>query len=55
MAASRNTEVKFIVLLAGDGIPIYEVGLQQLADMSRAEGVLEEIIAQNSALNKKFF
>lgn len=55
MVASRNTDVKFIVLLAGDGIPIYQVGLQQSADMSRAEGISETIIAENLALHKKFF
>jgi len=55
MVASRNHDVKFIVLLAGDGIPIYQVGLQQSADMSRVAGVSEAVIAQNFALNKKFF
>lgn len=55
MVASRNNDVKFIVLLAGDGIPIYHVGLQQLADMSRVAGESEAIIAQKLALNKKFF
>lgn len=55
MVASRNNDVKFIVLLAGDGIPIYQVGLQQSADMSRVAGESEEIIAQKLALNKKFF
>ncbi|MCX2454367.1 alpha/beta hydrolase [Pedobacter sp. PLR] len=55
MVASRNNDVKFIVLLAGDGIPIYQVGLQQSADMSRAAGVSEAIIAKKLALDKKFF
>ncbi|WP_342328292.1 hypothetical protein [Pedobacter sp. FW305-3-2-15-E-R2A2] len=53
MVASRNNDVKFIVLLAGDGIPLYEVGLQQSADRSRVEGVSETVIAQNLALDKK--
>jgi len=55
MVASRNNDVKFIVLLAGDGIPIYQVGLQQSADMRRAAGVSEAIIAQTLALDKKFY
>src|SRR5690606_19226157 len=52
MVASRNNDVKFIVLLAGNGIPIYQVGLQQSADMRRAAGVSEAIIAQSLALDK---
>lgn len=55
MVASRNKNVKFIVLLAGPGIPIYQLGLQQSADVSRVDGVSNTVIAQNFALNKKFF
>ncbi|MDB5144994.1 MAG: hypothetical protein JWQ66_3707 [Mucilaginibacter sp.] len=55
MVASRNKNVKFIVLLAGPGNSIYQLGLQQSADMSRVAGVSEVVIAQNLALNKKFF
>lgn len=54
MVASRNHAVKFIVLLAGPGVPIYQVGLQQSADMRRAVGVPETVIAQSVALDKKF-
>jgi pimeloyl-ACP methyl ester carboxylesterase len=55
MVASRNKDVKFIVLMAGPGVPIYQLGLQQSADMSRVAGVPDSIVAQNLVLNKKFF
>ena len=55
MIASRNKNVKFIVLLAGPCTSIYQLGLQQSADMSRVAGVSEAVITQNLALNKKFF
>jgi pimeloyl-ACP methyl ester carboxylesterase len=55
IVAGRNNNVKFIVLLAGPGVPIYQLGLKQSADMSRVAGVSDTIIAQNLALNTKFF
>ncbi|ETZ20195.1 hypothetical protein N824_08255 [Pedobacter sp. V48] len=55
MVASRNNDVKFIVLLAGDGIPIYQVGLQQLEDLNRVAGLSEPIINQKLALDKKLY
>lgn len=55
IVASRNNDVKFIVLMAGPGVPIYQLGLQQSSDMSRVAGVPDSVIAKNLALNKKFF
>lgn len=42
MVAGRNNAVRFICLLAGPGIPMIELGLQQQKDQLRMAGMTEE-------------
>ncbi|WP_374950034.1 alpha/beta hydrolase family protein [Mucilaginibacter sp.] len=55
MLAARDTRVKFIVLLAGPGVPITELMLQQSADQMRLSGAPDAAIARSSATNKKLY
>ena len=55
MVAVRNPLVKFMVLLAGPGIPISELMLKQNSEQLRLAGAPVAIIASTSALNKKIF
>jgi len=43
MVASRNNNVKFIVLLAGPGIPIAKLMVQQMEDISRSAGAADSV------------
>ncbi len=55
MVASRNKEVKFIVLLAGPGIPITRLMAQQTADQTRLSGASADEVKQNVATNQKLY
>lgn len=55
MVASRNKAVKFIVLLAGPGVPIEQLMLKQVADQMRLSGAPDEAITRSSATNKKIY
>ncbi|MFN5417128.1 MAG: alpha/beta hydrolase family protein [Flavobacteriia bacterium] len=55
MVACADSTVKFIVLLAGPGIPISELMLKQTEVTSRFAGISEEEIAVSLELNKKFY
>jgi pimeloyl-ACP methyl ester carboxylesterase len=55
MVASRNKDVKFIVLLASPGIPMYEIPLQELVALNHLAGVPDSAINQAVAFNRKYF
>ncbi len=53
MVASRDKYVKFIVLLAGPGVPVEQLMLKQVADQMRLGGASDEAIMQASAIYKR--
>jgi len=55
LIASRNSFVKFIVLLAGPGVSGEEILLLQQGLISRAEGTKEDYIKQGYNLNKQIY
>lgn len=55
MVAAADSTVKFIVLLAGPGIPIDQLMLKQTEVTSRFNGISEEEIAISLELNRKFY
>ncbi len=55
LVASRNAEVRFIVLLAAPAQPIDELLVEQMRRIGRVEGVPEEALAQNIALSRRGF
>jgi pimeloyl-ACP methyl ester carboxylesterase len=55
MVAAADTQVRFIVLLAGPGIPISQLMLKQTELSARFAGVSEEEILISQELNKKFY
>ncbi|MCE3295945.1 MAG: alpha/beta hydrolase [Crocinitomicaceae bacterium] len=55
MVAAADSTVKFIVLLAGPGIPIDQLMLKQTEVTSRFAGISEEEIAISLELNRKFY
>ena len=55
MVASSNKAVKFIILLAGPGIPNSELMIQQTADQMRLSGASDSEIATAARLNKKLY
>ena len=55
MIASHNNAVKFIILLAGPGVPISQLMVEQTEDQLRLSGVPDSSIAQSAALQKKVF
>jgi pimeloyl-ACP methyl ester carboxylesterase len=55
MVAAADTQVRFIVLLAGPGIPISQLMLKQTEVTSRLAGISEEEILVSQELNRKFY
>lgn len=55
MVASRNASVKFIVLLAGPGIPISKLMIQQNKDVMRLAGAPDSAITTAATLNEKIY
>lgn len=55
IVASRNTAVKFIVLLAGPGVPISELMIKQTTDQLKLAGASADAIASTSATNQKVY
>lgn len=55
MVASRSKAVKFIVLLAGPGIPISHLMVQQIEDGQRATKTSEEMIKISSVSNAAIY
>ena len=55
MIASHNSAVKFIILLAGPGVPISQLMVEQTEDQLRLGGAPDSAIAQSAALQKKVF
>jgi uncharacterized protein len=55
MVASRNTDVKFICLLAAPGIPMIELGLQQQKDQFRMAGTKPKAMKESAALLQNLF
>ena len=55
MVASRNSNVKFIVLLAGPGIPISKLLVQQNKDIMRLAGAPDNAVDAAATLNEKIY
>lgn len=55
IVAARNKEVKFIVSLAGPGIPISELMVQQNDDILRLSGVSDSVIENATVTNRKIY
>jgi len=55
MVASKNTAVKFIVLLAGPGIPISELMVEQGRNQMILSGLSDSAIVANSAINHEVY
>jgi len=53
--AAHNADIAFVVMLAGPGVPLSTVLLRQSADLLRARGIDEALIAKNSALQREIF
>lgn len=55
MVAAKSKDVDFIVLMAGPGLPGYQVVLQQQEAIGRASGVAEEELQKLLGINKGAF
>lgn len=55
MVASQNTDIQFVISLAGMGVPIQEILLYQSVAISRADSVPENLIDRNSYLNQHVY
>jgi uncharacterized protein len=55
MVAAGNPEIAFVVLLAGTGLPGYEVRMLQENALNRAGGVAEKEVLANDRLNRIVF
>lgn len=55
MVAASDSTVKFIVLLAGPGVPISQLMLKQTEMNARLNGISEEEIAISLEINRKFY
>lgn len=55
IVASRNPAVKFIVLLAGPGVPIVQLMVKQSIDQMRLSGAPEEAIRLSAATDQKLY
>lgn len=55
LVASRDKAVKFIVLLAGPGVPISELMVKQTADLSRLSGQPADLVKLSMATNAKLY
>jgi len=55
IVASRNKAVKFIVLLAGPGVPVSELMLKQVDDQMRLGGATPDQIQRSLATTKKVY
>lgn len=55
IVASRNPNVKFIVLMAGPGIPIAQLYAQQIEDAMKLAGAPADKVAKKTATNLKVF
>lgn len=55
MVASGDARIKFIILLAGPGVPIQELMVQQTADQMRLGGAPAEAISRSSNTNQKIY
>ena len=55
MVASQNSKVKFIVSMAGPGIPTDELLLLQSNAIAKASGATDEELKSNEAANRKIY
>lgn len=55
IVASRNPNVKFVVLMAGPGIPITQLLSRQIGDAMKLSGAPSDEVAQKMASNLKVF
>ena len=55
LIASRNKAVKFVVMLAGPGVPIPEMMAKQYTDQLHLMGASDEVIKLNNATNAKLY
>ena len=55
LVASRNKSVKFVVTLAGPGVPISELMMRQAADQLRLNGASDQAIKLTTGTNGKLY
>lgn len=55
MVANMNKNIKFLVLLAGPGIPIEDLLLKQSYDLAKVSGADENTLKTNDEINKKIY
>ena len=55
MIAARSQDVRFIILLAGTGLPGWELLLLQQNLIGKASGISDDILQKNSELNQEIF
>jgi alpha-beta hydrolase superfamily lysophospholipase len=55
MVASRNKAVKFIVLLAGPGVPIVDLMTKQTEDQARVSGSSDALTSMSGERNNKLY
>lgn len=55
IAAARNSDVGFIIMLAGPGVTLEEVVLRQSEDIGLADGGDKEKIEEGTEVNKKIY
>ena len=55
LAAVRSSDIAFLVLMAGVGVPTDQLLMRQGADLARAMGAGEELIAKSTAMQRETF
>jgi fermentation-respiration switch protein FrsA (DUF1100 family) len=55
LVASRNKAVKFVVMLAGPGVPMVQISAQQIIDFNRLAGSSDETIKNSTEASKKIY
>ena len=55
IAAVRSTDIRFIVLLAGVGVPVQDLLVQQMTDIARGLGASPEVVEGNARLQREIF
>lgn len=53
IAASRSGEVGFVILLAGPGVPGYDMMLRQIEQLNRSAGLPQNVIVKNLAIQRR--
>lgn len=55
MVSAKNKDVKFLISMAGPGIPVDELMISQTYSVSKSMGATEEVARNNAETNKKIY